>query len=100
MLYFVGIDVCVDTGWDRHRCLLQTRSWTLPDPPIAPPGGTIYIFFNLGSGHCRTHWQRPLGALPSTSSSASVVDVTEPTGSAPVIDVFFSLGGGRYQTHR
>jgi hypothetical protein len=134
----------------RHRRLLHTRWWTLPDPPTTPPGGlssmssstsmvdvagpanntprgpAIDIFFILGGGRCRTHWQRPQGAchqcllqpqwwtLPdppiaplkgpsSTSSSYSVVDATGPADSTPrgpAIYVFFNLSCGRCQTRR
>jgi hypothetical protein len=103
MLYFVGTDEYLDTGWDR-------------DP----------VFFNIGGGHYRTHRQCPLGALPSTSSSTSVVDDAGPASSAlqgarhrchlqhrwwtlsdplavpprgATIDVFFNLSGGCCQTH-
>jgi hypothetical protein len=54
-----------------NRCLLQHWWWMPPDPSAVPPEG-----------------------LPSTSSSTSVVDAAEPTGSAPrgpAIDVFFNL---------
>jgi hypothetical protein len=64
----------------RHRCRLQTRCWTLSDPPVGPPGGP-----------------------PSTSSSNSVVDATGPTGCAPkgpANHVIFNLGGGRCRTRR
>jgi hypothetical protein len=64
----------------HHRCRLQTRWWTLSDPPTTPSSGSaIDVFFNLGppstsssklgGGRCRTHWQRPLGGSASTSCS-------------------------------
>jgi hypothetical protein len=48
-----------------------------------PRGPAIDVVFNLDGGHCQTHRQRPLGGLPSTSSTSSVVDATRPTDSTP-----------------
>jgi hypothetical protein len=91
-----------------------------------PRGATIDVVFKLGGGRCRTRWQYPLGGLPSTTSSTSVVDTVGPTGSAPqgpqhryrlqtrwwtlpdppttplggpAIDIIFKLGGERCRTH-
>jgi hypothetical protein len=92
----------------HHRCRLQTRWWTLPDPPTVPLGGAaIDVIFKLGGGCYWTRRQRPqggrhrrhlqpqwwtlpdppaappLGGLTSTSSSNSVVDAVAPFDSAP-----------------
>jgi hypothetical protein len=88
----------------RHGRPLQTRCWTLPDPPVAPRRGP-----------------------PSTSSSKLVVDAAGPASSAPqggchrrrlqtrwstqpdppkmpprepTIHGIFNLGGGRCRTRR
>jgi hypothetical protein len=140
----------LDTGWDldsscsnsvvntaeptdnapqgvRHRRHLQSRWWTLPEPPAMPPRApAIDVVFNLGGGHCRTRWQHPqrahhqrhlqprwwmisdpLAAPPrgpchQRRLQNSVPDAVGPTGSAPrgpTIDIILNLGGGCRQTH-
>jgi hypothetical protein len=45
----------------------------------------------------------PLGARHRRHLQNSVVDAARPAGSTPrgpTIDVFFNLGGGRYQTYQ
>jgi hypothetical protein len=110
----------------HHQCLLQPRWWPLSDPPVAPlRGPAIDVSFDLDGGYYRTHRQHPLGSLPSTSSSTSVVVATKPAGSAPqghhrrllqlrwrplpdppaappngpTIDAFLKLVGGHCRTH-
>jgi hypothetical protein len=70
----------------HHQRLLHLQWWLLPDFSQHPQGPTFDVF-NFGGGRCRDYRQHPLGGLPSTSSSSSVVAVARlrpaPLGGPP-----------------
>jgi hypothetical protein len=88
MLYFVGTDVSLDTGWDQDPCR----------------GPAIDVFFKLSGGRCQTHRQRPprgpaINTFFSLGGGRCRIRLQCPP-SGPIVDVFYKLDGGGCQTRR